>query len=183
MGTRPVAWSAFAVLAMALVARADSIQKWRAPDGSLYFGDRPPAGSTLVETIADTPRREGEITVVGPSDLEKEAAQGREIMRQRALDRASERQLEAEQRARDAALAERELELDSVPEVVVVSPLPRRRHHHHRHDGDGDYHRDRGDSPPRIGDRRPPPPLPSPAASSGRFLTAPSGGTTKPAGH
>lgn len=29
-------------------ARADTIQKWKTPDGKLYFGDRPPAGSTNI---------------------------------------------------------------------------------------------------------------------------------------
>jgi hypothetical protein len=39
-----------ALLALVGTAHAESIQQWQTPTGSLYFGDRPPAGSTLVGT-------------------------------------------------------------------------------------------------------------------------------------
>ena len=35
-------------LILAGAALAQGVQKWQAPDGKLYFGDRPPPGSTLV---------------------------------------------------------------------------------------------------------------------------------------
>jgi hypothetical protein len=34
------------LLGLLVGARAETIQKWMTPDGKLYFGDRPPAGST-----------------------------------------------------------------------------------------------------------------------------------------
>jgi hypothetical protein len=34
------------LLGVLVGARAETIQKWKTPDGKLYFGDRPPAGST-----------------------------------------------------------------------------------------------------------------------------------------
>ena len=43
--------AAFVVTSLALfasLASAQVIQKWKAPDGSLYFGDKPPAGSTKI---------------------------------------------------------------------------------------------------------------------------------------
>jgi hypothetical protein len=36
------------VVAISAVASAQSIQKWKTPDGKLYFGDKPPAGSTKI---------------------------------------------------------------------------------------------------------------------------------------
>jgi hypothetical protein len=37
-----------ALIALRSVSRADVIQKWKTPKGGLYFGDRPPPGSTKV---------------------------------------------------------------------------------------------------------------------------------------
>ena len=37
-----------AVLLCAAAAQSDGIAKWRTPEGELYFGDHPPAGSVLV---------------------------------------------------------------------------------------------------------------------------------------
>ena len=36
------------MIALATPLRAEGIQKWRTPDGSLYFGDKPPTGSTKI---------------------------------------------------------------------------------------------------------------------------------------
>lgn len=36
------------VVVISAVASAQSIQKWKTPDGKLYFGDKPPAGSTKI---------------------------------------------------------------------------------------------------------------------------------------
>ena len=45
-------------LSLLLVASvsAQSIQKWKTPDGELFFGDRPPAGSTKVGEVGSTSR-------------------------------------------------------------------------------------------------------------------------------
>ncbi len=88
---------------VALAAYADAIQSWRAPDGSLYFGDRPPAGSTLVTTYPDSPRESAIDTSSAASDLSREAAEGREIMRRRDAERMAERQRELEQDQRQQA--------------------------------------------------------------------------------
>lgn len=46
----PIVLAAAAVTLFASLACAQLIQKWKTPAGMLYFGDRPPAGSTLVGT-------------------------------------------------------------------------------------------------------------------------------------
>jgi hypothetical protein len=91
------------LIAFAAIAAADAIQKWRTPDGSLYFGDRPPTGSTLLETYPDSP---AVTATVAPSDvaaLSQAAADGRDIIRRREAAREAERQADA---AREARMAE-----------------------------------------------------------------------------
>ena len=39
-----------AVLCAAVVG-AESLQEWKTPDGKIYFGDRPPAGSVVVKKV------------------------------------------------------------------------------------------------------------------------------------
>jgi hypothetical protein len=98
----------------ALTADADAIQKWRTPSGALYFGDRPPAGSTLVETFADSPRASSLEPSVTAADLSREAAEGRDIIRRREEERVAERQREAER--------ERAEEQEASVEPVYGSP-------------------------------------------------------------
>jgi hypothetical protein len=43
-------------IALSAVAAAQSIEKWKTPDGKLYFGDRPPAGSTKVDEYKECAR-------------------------------------------------------------------------------------------------------------------------------
>jgi hypothetical protein len=90
------------LVAVAAAAMGDAIQKWQTPDGSLYFGDRPPKGSTLVETYADTPALP---TTVGTGGLalSQAAADGRDIIRRREAERNAERQADT---ARELGLAE-----------------------------------------------------------------------------
>jgi hypothetical protein len=88
---------------LALTAYADAIQSWRTPSGTLYFGDRPPAGSTLITTYADSPRESSIDTPSTVSDLSREAAEGRAIMRRRDEERMAERQREFEEDQREQA--------------------------------------------------------------------------------
>lgn len=111
------------VLATATLARADAIQKWRTPSVSLYFGDRAPAGSVLLETIADTPARAPAPETAVANDLARAAADGREIIRRRSADRAEERRLEAEREARLDALGA-DVEEAALP-FVIIDTFPR----------------------------------------------------------
>ena len=88
---------------LALTAYADAIQSWRTPNGSLYFGDHPPPGSTLLTTYADSPRESAIDTPSAAADLAREAAQGREIIRRRDEQRMAERQRELEEEERQQA--------------------------------------------------------------------------------
>jgi hypothetical protein len=88
---------------LAAVASADAIQKWRVPDGSLYFGDHPPPGSTLIATYPDTaspPAVPAEM-----ASLSQAAADGRDIIRRREAERAAEHRVDEEREARQAELA------------------------------------------------------------------------------
>jgi hypothetical protein len=100
---RLVASVTVGLIAFAAVALADAIQKWRTPDGSLYFGDRPPAGSTLVETYPDTPALPATVVSSDVADLSQAAADGRDIIRRREAAREAERQADA---ARETRMAE-----------------------------------------------------------------------------
>ena len=151
---------ALAAVLLVSAASADAIQKWRTPDGVLYFGDRPPAGSTLLETIADSavptlvPRAET------GTELARAAEEGRDIIRRREAARVEEMKLDAE---RQAYLDE--LEASARPPMyetpwLIGSTAPclpgelcfddgdRRRRQHRRHDdglrriGRGQTHRD-----------------------------------------
>ena len=64
-----------ATLLAALVARAQSqtIQKWKTPDGTLYFGDRPPAGSRKIgEEGSNEPPASGKSLESEPRSAELE---------------------------------------------------------------------------------------------------------------
>ena len=82
-----LAWAA-----VCAVATADVIQKWRTPGGGLYFGDRPPPGSTKIgqEGSQDTPQSSGSLSSApSGSRSEAEDALSVEASRQRtAIERA-----------------------------------------------------------------------------------------------
>lgn len=56
------------LLLMVTATFAQGIQKWQTPEGGLYFGDKPPPGSMLLETI------EGGGTVSSPEMTHQQAA-------------------------------------------------------------------------------------------------------------
>jgi hypothetical protein len=116
----------FGCFALAASARADAIQKWRTPGGSLYFGDRPPLGSTLLDTIADGEAAATPAPTTVESDLSRAAADGREIMRRRAAERAEERRLDAERAARLEVLEAADQQLDGLP-FLIIDTFPGRR--------------------------------------------------------
>jgi hypothetical protein len=138
-GKRSLLGLLFGLLVVAASAHADAIQKWQTPGGSLYFGNRPPLGSTLLETIPDRPPAARVAPTIVESDLARAAADGREIIRRRAADRAEERRLGAERAARLEVLeaADRRSEL---PPFIIIDSFPRcragescfRRPHDHR---------------------------------------------------
>jgi hypothetical protein len=119
------------VLAATAAVRADAIQKWRTPAGSLYFGDHAPTGSVLLETIADTPAASA--PTAAENDLARAAADGREIIRRRSAERAEERRLDAARAAELDALEASEpsdglpfLVIDTFPRCGFGVPCPRR---------------------------------------------------------
>ena len=46
--TATISTFSLAIVALVSVAGAQSIEKWKTPNRQLYFGDKPPAGSTLL---------------------------------------------------------------------------------------------------------------------------------------
>jgi len=92
------------LIAFAAPALGDAIQKWQTPDGSLYFGDRPPKGSTLVETYADTPALRATVVSSDLADLSRAAADGRDIIRRREAERDAERRAETVRELRMAEI-------------------------------------------------------------------------------
>ena len=133
------------VFAFATVAAAEAIPKWRTPDGRLHFGDRPPAGSVLVETIefteAEAPAAEAAPEPAADDDLARAAAEGREIMRRRAAERAADRSRRAAERPEASDEPEQNL-------VVITShdPFWWRRHRFR------DFQVDRRDRRPGFGE-------------------------------
>jgi hypothetical protein len=149
------AWLVVVAVLLGLVslAGADAIQKWRTPSGSFYFGDHPPAGSTLVDTYADTPPAPSAPADIVPSSadpgLSAAAAEGREIIRQRQEQRAEEQRADQEREAREAeAAAAAPIYTDDPTWWIATGVAPCRvgencvrpphdGHHHHHHDGTG----------------------------------------------
>jgi hypothetical protein len=101
---RFVASVTLGLVAFAAAALGDAIQKWQTPDGSLYFGDRPPKGSTLVETYADTPALPATVVSSDQAALSQAAADGRDIIRRREAARETERQADAARELRMAGI-------------------------------------------------------------------------------
>jgi len=178
-----------AALALASVAAAGDIQKWRAPDGSIYFGDRPPTGSTLVETYAESPKPPVTVLPNETATLSEAAAEGRDIIRRREQERAEVARAaearEAEIAAAIAAAEAVEAYRDREPTWFIINTQPPCRYGercggghpgHHRHDwqpgrpwtdNGGGFHQPsrpplpivRPDPRPRI-----PPPMPGSSA-------------------
>jgi hypothetical protein len=143
-----------ALFGLTATASADAIQKWRTPNGSFYFGDHPPAGSTLLVTYPET--APPPVTVI-PSEapLAQAAADGREIIRQREAERAATRRDDAEREARQAEIAARASEDYDYPFWFITSTvIPCRfgdscfHDHHGHHHHHGEHH----DGQRRIGD-------------------------------
>jgi len=113
---RLVASVTLAVVACAAAALGDAIQKWQTPDGALYFGDRPPKGSTLVETYADTPVPPATAVSSDQAALSQAAADGRDIIRRREAVREAERQADAARELRMAQIEASQIDgYDSAP--------------------------------------------------------------------
>ena len=134
-----------AATAIPAFAGTDVFQKWRTPEGTLYIGDRPPAGSVLLERIeltANETSRADSTNVITDA-----AAHGREIMRLRAAEREAARNRELERSLREPVVPV----VDPVPPVVFVGGGGH--HHHRRH---GRHHHPRlgvGPSPISVAER------------------------------
>jgi len=135
------------LVACSAVALAEPIQKWRTPDGSLFFGDHPPPGSTLVATYPDT--ASPPITVIPGevASLAQAAADGRDIIRRREEERAADRRADQERDARQAELEAQAAYDDGAPFWFITSTVspcrfgdscfhPHRGHHRRFHDAD-----------------------------------------------
>jgi hypothetical protein len=161
---------------LAAVAFADAIQKWRTPSGSLYFGDHPPPGSTLLETYAETPTSSPVTVIPGTetASFSQAAADGREIIRRREEERAAERRADAERDARNAEIEARQQSYDEPFWFITSTVLPPCRagercfeRHRHHHDHDRFSVVDDGRPPRFLADAAPRPPLrPLPQRSS-----------------
>jgi hypothetical protein len=122
---RLVASAVLGLIAIAAVAAADAIQKWRTPEGALYFGDRPPVGSTLLDTYADTPAPPATVVSSDVASLSQAAADGREIIRRREASREAERQADAAREARMAEIAAMQVgEYVPAPSWFITSTVP-----------------------------------------------------------
>lgn len=113
------------LIAVAAVAAADTIQKWRTLEGSLYFGDRPPQGSTLVDTYPDTPAPPATVVSSDAASLSQAAADGREIIRRREAAREAERQADEAREARMAEIAASQVDSYAFePFWFITSTIP-----------------------------------------------------------
>jgi hypothetical protein len=169
-------------IAIAAVAAADAIQKWRTPDGSLYFGDRPPAGSTLLDTYPDAPPATGVSSEA--ANLSQAAADGREIIRRREAAREAERQADAAREARIAEIEAMQVGDYSAPFWFITSTVPPCRFGEPCAREDFRTHRRRGSRDgasggfvldhftPRAVPPLRPAPAPPPRAASGSFGTS-----------
>jgi hypothetical protein len=75
---------------------AGDIGKWRTPDGGLYFGSDPPAGSTPLGTLKDSPTRAAADPAGSAPAADEAARAGREILQERGRERQEDRARRAE---------------------------------------------------------------------------------------
>ena len=143
------------LVAIAVTAGAETITKWRTPDGRLHLGDNPPAGSELIETVTfpDREARPTEETAAEDEAREEAAAHGREIIRRRVDERRAREEEAAERRGRAETAYYEEL-----PSTVIVldSGIPYGMRD--RFDPVYGFYRPR---PPFLRPPHPPPPPPS----------------------
>jgi hypothetical protein len=66
------------------VADAQAIQKWKTPDGKLYFGDRPPAGSTKIGEEGSNELPAGESFPESPPPSAEQEKLSIDVSRERA---------------------------------------------------------------------------------------------------
>ena len=76
---------AFAI-ALSAVSGAQPIQKWRTPNGELYFGDRPPAGSVKVGEYQEAKPRVSEATAEAKAKADN-AFNAQAIRRRRRIEK------------------------------------------------------------------------------------------------
>jgi len=76
---------AFAI-ALSAVSGAQPIQKWRTPNGELYFGDRPPAGSVKVGEYQEAKPRVSEATAEAKAKADN-AFDAQAIRRRRRIEK------------------------------------------------------------------------------------------------
>ena len=110
--TRARPWQAVGLLiAIALTADAEIIQKWKTREGQLYFGDKPPPGSTKLgeEGSKDEPAPERPVpeAAAAPEASAEQSRLSIEMSRQRklietALNRDAERYAEVTKQIADA---------------------------------------------------------------------------------
>lgn len=102
---------ALALLLAAAPIAAEEIRKWRTPDGGLYFGADPPAGSTIVGSVEATVTTGGDAAAAENRDAEAEwqkaVEEGKEVRRKRA-------------ERREADQGRREMLTDAVETVTLV---------------------------------------------------------------
>lgn len=100
---------------------------WRTPEGTIYVGDRPPQGSSLVQTmeLASTASESPAAAPPGESPEALAARDGRELIRQRAAEREARRDRELTRELHEGEL------VDTVPPLIVVSNGGHRRFRHH----------------------------------------------------
>lgn len=112
-------------------AATETFRKWSTPDGSLYIGENPPAGSTLIEKV-ELPVSAREDGASTGASISRAAEDGRELMRQRAVEREAKRDRELARDIHEVEVVERTTE-----PVIVNRFLPiHRRHGRRPHDRD-----------------------------------------------